>query len=70
MTVHTDSFLEAWDADDELEYEPDMTAVLAFGDAATEEAAAELCEEAEIPLLVRGSDEARPFTFLDSTLQV
>ena len=70
VTVHTDSFLEAWDADDELEYEPDMTAVLAFGDAATEEAAAELCEEAEIPMLVRGSDEARPFTFLDSTLQV
>ena len=65
-TPTTGSFLDAWDADDELEYEPEETAVVVFGSAEAEEQAQELCEEAEIGLLVRSSVEADDVEFLAS----
>ena len=65
-TLTTGSFLDAWDADDELEYEPEGTAVVVFGDAEAEEQAAELCEEADISLIVRSSLEGADVEFLAS----
>lgn len=65
-TLTTGSFLDAWDADDELEYEPEETAVVVFGSAEAEEQAQELCEEADIGLLVRSSVEAEDVEFLAS----
>jgi len=70
VTVHTGSFLEAWDEDDELEYDPAQTAVVVFGGEEAEEAARELCQEADVEKLVYGFDEGERLKFLDSTDQV
>ena len=64
--VHTSTFLDAFDDDDTLEYEPEQTAVVSLGGEEADEMAAELCEEAEIKMLVRSSGEQREMHYADT----
>ena len=65
-TVHTSTFLDAFDDDDTLEYEPEATAVVSLGGEEAEKLAAELCEEAEIKLHVRASEEGEDMVYADT----
>jgi hypothetical protein len=64
--VHTSSFLDAFDDDETLEYEPESTAVISMGEGETEKLAEELCEEAEIKLHIRSSQEQEQMHYADT----
>lgn len=64
--VHTSSFLDAFDDDDDLEYEPETTAVVSLGDVETEKAACELCEEAEIKVHIKSSEQQQDMHYADT----
>ena len=64
--VHTSSFLDAFDDDDTLEYEPDLTAVISLGDEEAEQSAQEMCEEAEIKLHIKSSVEQQAMLYADT----
>ena len=49
-----------------LVYEPEQTAVVSLGGEEADEMAAELCEEAEIKMLVRSSGEQREMHYADT----
>ncbi|KAF6252479.1 hypothetical protein COO60DRAFT_1704250 [Scenedesmus sp. NREL 46B-D3] len=65
----TNGFMDAWDGDDSLVYDPETTAavILTGGDEEAEAAALEVCKEAEITAIVRDSQPAAPPVYLDST---
>lgn len=64
--VHTSSFLDAFDDDDDLEYEPETTAMVSLGDVETEKAACELCEEAEIKVHIKSSEQQQDMHYADT----
>lgn len=64
--VHTSSFLDAFDDDDTLEYEPTSTAVISLGTEETEQMAVELCEEAEVKLHIKSSVEQQEMHYADT----
>ena len=64
--VHTSSFLDAFDDDETLEYEPLSTALISMGDEETEKLAEELCEEAEIKLHIKSSQEQQEMHYADT----
>eukprot|EP00882_Tetradesmus_deserticola_P001057 GHRQ01001144.1.p1 GENE.GHRQ01001144.1~~GHRQ01001144.1.p1 ORF type:complete len:400 (+),score=143.13 GHRQ01001144.1:233-1432(+) len=65
----TGGFMDAWDGDDTLVYDPATTAavILTGGDEEAEAAALEVCKEAEITAIVLESQPAALPVFLDST---
>eukprot|EP00775_Hariotina_reticulata_P004579 gene4579-4833_t len=65
----TAGFMDAWDGDDTLVYDPDTTAaiILTAGDEEAEAAALEVCKEAEIKIILPDSKPAPPQVYLDST---
>ncbi|UPR03580.1 hypothetical protein HOP50_13g69100 [Chloropicon primus] len=64
--VHTSSFLDAFDDDDTLEYEPETTAVISLGGEEADKMAEELCEEAEIRLHVKSTQEQDDMHYADT----
>ncbi|KAL4855062.1 Fruit protein [Chlorella vulgaris] len=66
LTSTRDSFADMFDDDETLMYEPDTTAaiILTGDDEEAEAAAAEVCKEAEIGVVVRQSEEVDRTTYL------
>eukprot|EP00879_Flechtneria_rotunda_P022233 GHRR01023459.1.p1 GENE.GHRR01023459.1~~GHRR01023459.1.p1 ORF type:complete len:333 (+),score=84.39 GHRR01023459.1:149-1147(+) len=65
----TSGFMDAWDGDDTLVYDPETTAavILTAGDKEAEAAALEVCREAEITAILLDNEHAPPPIYLDST---
>jgi hypothetical protein len=65
----TSGFMDAWDGDDTLVYDPEMTAaiILTGGDQEAEAAALAVCKEAEITTIVLDSKPAAAPVFLEGT---
>ncbi|PRW60867.1 hypothetical protein C2E21_1253 [Chlorella sorokiniana] len=66
ITSTRDTFSDMFDDDQTLMYDPDTTAaiILTGGDQEAEDAAAEVCKEAEITVVVKGSAEEEPTQYL------
>lgn len=66
-TATRDAFIDMFDGDDQLEYEPASTAaiILAGGDEDAEKAAMLVCSEAEITEIVKDSEEAVQTEYLE-----
>ncbi|KAL4436125.1 hypothetical protein ABPG77_005573 [Micractinium sp. CCAP 211/92] len=66
ITSTRDTFSDMFDDDQTLMYDPDTTAavILCGDDKEAEDAAAEVCREAEIGVVVRQSEEAQPTEYL------
>jgi hypothetical protein len=66
-TATRDTFIDMFDDDDELEYEPATTAaiILTGGDEEAEKAALMVCNEAEITELVKDSEQAVQTEYLE-----
>ncbi|WIA14950.1 hypothetical protein OEZ85_001661 [Tetradesmus obliquus] len=69
VVATTNGFMDAWDGDDTLVYDPEATAaiILTGGDEEAEAAALEVCKEAEVTAIVSDSQAAAPPVYLDST---
>eukprot|EP00878_Enallax_costatus_P008856 GHUV01009258.1.p1 GENE.GHUV01009258.1~~GHUV01009258.1.p1 ORF type:complete len:342 (+),score=68.56 GHUV01009258.1:752-1777(+) len=65
----TSGFMDAWDGDDTLVYDPETTAafILTGGDEEAEAAALEVCKEAEITTIVLDTKPAAPPVYLEGT---